>query len=201
MSVVGNQRRILLELLGRLRPHGRHDAALPARLERLLRQNRRWGSRDRRLYRERIYTTWRYLSGVEPLLASSPDRAVDLIAWLAADTPDTRDFRAASYQADPAASASEAALAVPPPPTGFVTFAAKVDAAAPLIGTLPASCRNGSATNARRPLRFPSTKPWRAARRFGCGSRPTIPPPSPPSLTPGVGPGGGADFSPAPSKS
>jgi 16S rRNA (cytosine967-C5)-methyltransferase len=96
MSRVGSQQRILLELIARLRPHWRRDLALPARIERILSGDRRFGSRDRRLYRELIYTALRYLPWIEPLLTHSPGRAVAILAWLAADTPATRAFRAES---------------------------------------------------------------------------------------------------------
>ena len=96
MSVVGNQQRVLGEFLVRLRPHWRRDPALPARIEDLLRRDRRCGARDRRLYRELIYTALRHLPWIEPLLAPAPDQAVRAIAWLAAEIPATADFRAAA---------------------------------------------------------------------------------------------------------
>jgi 16S rRNA (cytosine967-C5)-methyltransferase len=102
MSRVGSQQRILLELLAALRPHWRRDPALPARIERALRGDRRFGSRDRRLYRELIYAALRYLPWVEDLLAAEPGRAVAVMAWLAADTPSTRGFRAEAAAALPA---------------------------------------------------------------------------------------------------
>ena len=89
------QPRLLRELLGRLQPHWRRDAALPARFETLLRRDRRCGARDRRLYRELVYTAIRYLPWIEPCLAEPPGRLERTIAWLAADTPATRGFRAA----------------------------------------------------------------------------------------------------------
>jgi 16S rRNA (cytosine967-C5)-methyltransferase len=89
------QPRLLRELLGRLRPHWRRDTALPARLETLLRRDRRCGARDRRLYRELVYAALRYLPWIEPLLDADDGRAERTAAWLAADTPDTRAFREA----------------------------------------------------------------------------------------------------------
>ena len=89
------QPRLLRELLLQLQPHWRSDAALPARLEALLRRDRRCGSRDRRLYRELVYTTIRYLPWLEPLLAAPPGPLEKAVAWLAADTPGTRGFRQA----------------------------------------------------------------------------------------------------------
>ncbi len=94
MSVVRSQQQVCLGLLRQLRPYWRRDAALPARLQRLLAAERRFGARDRRLYRELLYTALRYLPWIEPGLDSDPERAVRLIAWLAAETPATRDFRA-----------------------------------------------------------------------------------------------------------
>ncbi len=113
MNHAGSQQRSLLDLLAKLRPHWRRDAGLAARLEQLLRADRRFGSRDRRLYRELLYTALRYLPWIEPHLDTAPDRAATLIAWLAAETPATRPFRAAllaDWPACPAASAEKAAL-------------------------------------------------------------------------------------------
>ncbi len=93
MSVVGNQQQVFLGLLRQLRPHWHSDAALPARIQRLLAADRRFGSRDRRLYRELIYTALRYLPWIEPDLDQEAARAVKTVAWLAAETRDTRQFR------------------------------------------------------------------------------------------------------------
>ena len=93
MSVVGSQQRTLIHLLTQLRPHWRSDRNLPARIQTLLARNRSFGSRDRRLYRELIYSTLRYLPWVEPVLEREPEHAVRLVAWLAADAPATENFR------------------------------------------------------------------------------------------------------------
>lgn len=95
MSLAGSQKRTFLAMLSRLRPHWRSDAALPARIDSLLGGDRRLGSRDRRLYRELIYTVLRYLPWMEPLLDSAPGDAVARAAWLAADAPPLRAFREA----------------------------------------------------------------------------------------------------------
>jgi len=95
VSRAGSQQRTLLEILARLRPHWRGDAALPERIDALLGRDRRLGSRDRRAYRELVYTAIRYLPWIEPLLDSNPDEAARRLAWLAADTPALSVFRAA----------------------------------------------------------------------------------------------------------
>jgi len=112
-----NQAQIFLKLLAELRPHWRSDITLPDRIQRLLASDRRFGSRDRRLYRELIYTTLRYLPLIEPLLdkeaedgnalpmSSAQNKGVydpatgDLaeaakrVAELASDTPEVAAFR------------------------------------------------------------------------------------------------------------
>ncbi len=94
MSVVSSQQQVFLRLLGKLRPRWHQDPALPAHIQRLLSGERSFGSRDRRLYRELIYTTLRYLPWIEPGLDRDPARAIKVAAWLAAETRDTRAYRA-----------------------------------------------------------------------------------------------------------
>lgn len=95
MSVPANQQRTFLQLVAALRPHWRKEPGLPARIQSLLAGRREFGSRDRRLYRELIYTTIRYLPWIEPLLGAAPDEAVRRVAWLAAETKATHAFRSA----------------------------------------------------------------------------------------------------------
>lgn len=94
MSVAGNQQRTFLGLVAQLRPHWHRERNLPARIQSLLAANRSFGSRDRRLYRELIYTALRYLPWIEPSLDRDAHLATRLVAWLAADTPATQKFRA-----------------------------------------------------------------------------------------------------------
>lgn len=93
MSVVGSQQRTLLALLGQLRPHWRVDRNLPARIQTQLARNRSFGSRDRRLYRELIYSAVRYLPWLESILEVDAEHASKLIAWLSGETPITQRFR------------------------------------------------------------------------------------------------------------
>jgi 16S rRNA (cytosine967-C5)-methyltransferase len=106
VSRVGSQQRTFLEILGRLRPHWRTDAALPARIDGLLAGDRRLGSRDRRLYRELVYTVLRYLPWMERLLETDPSETVRRAAWLASDGPAVSAFR------------GEVAAGLPPCPDG-----------------------------------------------------------------------------------
>ena len=93
MHISANQKRTFLHLLAQLRPSWHRDPALPARIQSLLAARREFGSRDRRLYRELIYTTVRHLPWIEPWLDRAPDEAVRRVAWLAAETPATKMFR------------------------------------------------------------------------------------------------------------
>ena len=93
MSRAGSQQRTFLDILARVRPHWRRDTGLPSRIDALLGGDRRLGSRDRRLYRELIYTAVRYLPWIEPLLDADPPAAVRRAAWLAADSPEVAPFR------------------------------------------------------------------------------------------------------------
>lgn len=103
VNPVENQQRTFLRLLGELRPHWRRDRALAARIQAQLARHRQFGSRDRRLYRELLYTTLRFLPWIEPLLGSRPEEAVRRVAWLAAETPATAAFRAALATGEPPA--------------------------------------------------------------------------------------------------
>ena len=94
MSVVANQQRTFLRLALALRPHWRRDPALPARIQTLL-ADRAFGSRDRRLYRELLYTALRILPWFEERLDADPEGAVRLVAHRAAELPATAAFRAA----------------------------------------------------------------------------------------------------------
>jgi 16S rRNA (cytosine967-C5)-methyltransferase len=91
-SIVRNQQQTFLRLWRRVQPHARTDRNLPSRLQDALR-DRGFGSRDRRLYRELLYTAVRHLPWIDELTARSEAEAVRAVAWLAAPTPATRPFR------------------------------------------------------------------------------------------------------------
>lgn len=93
-SPAASQGRFFLQLFAALRPHVASDRNLPSRLQQLLAREKRFGSRDRRLYRELLYTALRHLPWIYARLAASPDDAVRAAAWLAAETPATAAFRA-----------------------------------------------------------------------------------------------------------
>ena len=85
--------RTFLGMLDSLEAHWHNDTSLPARIERLIKSDKRLGSRDRKLYRELIYTTLRFLPWVEPLLNSNRELALQVIAWLSDDIPATLHFK------------------------------------------------------------------------------------------------------------
>jgi 16S rRNA (cytosine967-C5)-methyltransferase len=112
MSLAGSQQNVFLRLVALLRPHWHTDTSLPLRIQQEFAANRSFGSRDRKLYRELLYTTLRYLPWVEPLLDSDPTRACTIVAWLAADLPATKAYRAGTcgdWPRCPASVASKAA--------------------------------------------------------------------------------------------
>jgi len=104
--IAANQQRTFLGQLALVRPHVRTDSALPRRIKELLGRNRALGSRDRRLYRELLYTVIRYLPWAEPLLARDEDAAAQLAAWLAPEMKDTAAYRAALLEGWPATPAT-----------------------------------------------------------------------------------------------
>jgi 16S rRNA (cytosine967-C5)-methyltransferase len=107
-----NQARTFLALFAELRSHLRTDRNLPARLQQRLSRERRFGSRDRRLYRELLYTAIRHLPWMEAALVISEDAATRMTAWLAADVPATSAFKKTFTPPDwPAAPATVAAKA------------------------------------------------------------------------------------------
>ena len=93
-GILANQQRTFARLWHSLAPQVRSDRRLPARLEATLRR-REFGARDRRLYRELLYTALRYLPWIEELSARAEADAIRAVAWLAADTAATRAFREA----------------------------------------------------------------------------------------------------------
>jgi 16S rRNA (cytosine967-C5)-methyltransferase len=154
MSITAGQQRILLALIGRLAPQWRRDGALPFRIERMLRADRRFGARDRRLYRELLYAAVRHLPWVEAAMERGPDAVIATVAWLAADTPDTRAFRAAVVPgaAPPPSAVAERARGL------AAATGAPVTAASLLPGWFRAECPEAfeapdfDVLNARAPL-------------------------------------------------
>jgi 16S rRNA (cytosine967-C5)-methyltransferase len=98
-------------LLARVQKHVRTDSHLPTRIQELLARNRSFGSRDRKLYRELLYTAVRYWPWCETLQKGSADSVIPALVWLAADTPATQKLRAvalAGWPPLPPASAEKA---------------------------------------------------------------------------------------------
>jgi 16S rRNA (cytosine967-C5)-methyltransferase len=101
----GNQLRIISELLRRLLPMARRDPSFADRLRQKLRRDRRFGARDRRIYREVVYAAVRHLPWVE---AAAEERRALLAVALAEPTPDLAPLREAVL---PSAGAIPADLA------------------------------------------------------------------------------------------
>lgn len=80
-----NQRRILLELIAALPEILGAGKNFPRNLNRHFRENSRFGSRDRRLYRELIYTYLRYKPWLDPLFQSE-NKFLDTLITLAHPT-------------------------------------------------------------------------------------------------------------------
>ncbi|MBI3885339.1 MAG: RsmB/NOP family class I SAM-dependent RNA methyltransferase [Opitutae bacterium] len=87
-NIAANQQRLFLDMLAQLRPHFGRDSALPRRITDLLNRNRALGSRDRKLYRELIYTTLRFLPWVDELLGSETDCRTAASRHAASPSPD-----------------------------------------------------------------------------------------------------------------
>ena len=109
-SITRNQRQTFLRLWRGVGPHVATDHNLPARIQTILRR-REFGSRDRRLYRELLYTAVRYLPWAEELATRAEAEVVRALAWLAADTPATHEFRSELVAAWPECPGSVAARA------------------------------------------------------------------------------------------
>ncbi len=84
-NIAANQQRLFLAFVAELRPHIGRDSALPRRIKDLFARHRAIGSRDRKLYRELVYTYLRFYPWINPLLDTAPDLAAKLTAWLAPD--------------------------------------------------------------------------------------------------------------------
>ncbi len=100
MSVAHNQLRIARELWSRLQPL---DRAVPARLQGLL-ADRRFGSRDRRLYRELLFTALRHARVLAALPPGAEAAWASLLARSCAATRETEAFRSA-FASGPGAAA------------------------------------------------------------------------------------------------
>jgi len=93
-NIAANQQRLFLDFVAQLRPHVRRDSSLPRRIKELMARHRAIGSRDRKLYRELVYTWLRYLPWIDPLLDTDPATAAKITAWLAPELKPTSLYRA-----------------------------------------------------------------------------------------------------------
>jgi len=84
-NIAANQQRLFLAFVAELRPHIGRDSALPRRIKELFARHRAIGSRDRKLYRELVYTYLRFFPWIDGLLDTDPALAAKITAWLAPD--------------------------------------------------------------------------------------------------------------------
>ena len=73
-NIAANQQRLFLDFVAQLRPHVHRDSSLPRRIKELMARHRAIGSRDRKLYRELVYTWLRFLPWIDPLLDGARQR-------------------------------------------------------------------------------------------------------------------------------
>ncbi|MDI1248319.1 MAG: RsmB/NOP family class I SAM-dependent RNA methyltransferase [Lacunisphaera sp.] len=112
-NIAANQQRLFLAFVAELRPHLRRDSSLPRRIKEIFARNRGLGSRDRKLYRELVYTWLRFLPWIDPLLDTDATTAAKIAAWLAPELKPTSAYRAAhcgDWPAVPATLAEKAAV-------------------------------------------------------------------------------------------
>jgi len=112
-GIAANQQRLFLGFVAEVRPHVRRDSALPRRIKELFARHRAIGSRDRKLYRELIYTYLRFLPWIDPLLDVQPALAAKVTAWLAPELKPTSAYRSAhcsDWPATPMTLAEKSAL-------------------------------------------------------------------------------------------
>ncbi len=105
-SIVANQTRTFLALWASLAPKLSTDRDLPEQLDRLLKRNRSFGARDRRLYREFTYTCIRHHGWLAKALEEKNADAARALAWLSADIPATRLMKSRECPDWPATPAS-----------------------------------------------------------------------------------------------
>jgi 16S rRNA (cytosine967-C5)-methyltransferase len=93
-TIAGSQGRTCLQLIAEMRPLVRGNRSLPAWIQTRLAKEKRFGSRDRRLYRELLYTAVRYWPWMEELASRGEDKLLNAVVWLAADSPATAPLKA-----------------------------------------------------------------------------------------------------------
>ena len=112
-GIAANQQRLFLAFLAELRPHVRRDSSLPRRIKDIFARNRAIGSRDRKLYRELVYTYLRFLPWIDGILDSDAALAAKITAWLAPALKPTSAYRSAhcgDWPTVPATLAEKSAL-------------------------------------------------------------------------------------------
>ncbi len=105
-NIAANQQRLFLAFVAELRPHVRSDSSLPRRIKEIFARHRAIGSRDRKLYRELVYTWLRFLPWVEPFLGPASDCRAAAPRQALGPEPAERAGRQASPRTQPGPTAS-----------------------------------------------------------------------------------------------
>ena len=92
-GILQNQRRTTLRLIDEVETSLLPGKDFPSFLRFLFRKNKQFGSRDRRLYTELIYTWLRHREYIDPLRSTEAENAIDIIVALAEETPETKPHK------------------------------------------------------------------------------------------------------------
>jgi len=188
MSRATAQLRTFEMLWDELRPHVATDRNLPARIQQRLAKEKRFGSRDRRLYRELLYTALRHLPWMDgkSIAGFQPVGSSTTILWLSADTPATLPLKRELLASAPPCPATVSERAALLGKSVDALFPAWFRAHCPAAFSEP----NITALHTRAPLwlRLQTDDPapvfaefaargwtWRQAEESGTGFQPVIP--------------------------
>lgn len=89
-NIAANQQRLFLAFLAELRPHVRRDSSLPRRIKDIFARHRAIGSRDRKLYRELVYTYLRFLPWIDGARQRGDGQAAGLAPTTGSEAGGTR---------------------------------------------------------------------------------------------------------------
>ena len=101
-GIDGRRLAIANELIARAIPKARTDRTFPGWVSGTLSRDRRFGSQDRRFYRELVYTAVRFLPWIESVHGNDRSRAA---LWLSSDAAETTRARESAFPEAPSPTA------------------------------------------------------------------------------------------------